>query len=221
MAKPLRCDDFLELLNESLDNGRDPMRDERIADHAHVCSACNSTLEEYLKVEHLARIAFHNSDWARSNLTVSALYGQRGPQAPAHNGSGRMGVGSRNISKYPLRTILGTLAASIVILVAWERREMGGEPQVIESHREVQGAVADLVFQENSEMPSPRPANPIFSLNNCYEITSELPGIRPIRSSLDATLNLIHQIVPVEYRIIPPAKPPGVGIARNSSVFSV
>lgn len=221
MAKPLRCDDFLELLNEVLDDGRDPMRDERIADHAHVCSACNSTLEDYLKVERLARLAFHDSDWVRSSRTVSALHGRQGTHAPVYQRSGPSAAGSRKFSKYPLRTILGTLAASIIILVAWERRDMGGEPQVIESHREIQGAVADLVFQESAKMPSARPTNPIFSLNNCYEITSELPGIRPIRSSLDATLNLIHQIVPVEYRIIPPAKPPGVGIARNSSVCSV
>jgi hypothetical protein len=181
------CENFESWINEVLDARQDPRFDQRIARHSRECPACAETLTEYVNVENLVAVAFSH------------------PSAVAE----RKRIEHRRRTASKLRLAIGALAASILVLIVVER----GNPSV-----SVDGTSPDVI----SRTSSPPLANnlpsihaPSTSLTTCYELTSELPGIRPIRSSVDATLNLIQQYVPTSYYRSEPSKRPGLGDSND------
>ncbi|MEQ1904294.1 MAG: hypothetical protein ABL888_08930 [Pirellulaceae bacterium] len=177
------CEDFENWIHEALDARQDPRFDQRIARHSRECPACAETLSDYVKVENLVAVAFSH------------------PSAVAE----RQRIEKRRRTESIWRLAIGALAASILVLVVVER---GNSPA------SVVGNSPDAITRSNS-MPlatdSPSRQAATVSLATCYELTSELPGIRPIRSSVDATLNLIQQYVPASYYRQEPVKRPGLG----------
>ncbi|MBX3416952.1 MAG: zf-HC2 domain-containing protein [Pirellulaceae bacterium] len=221
MAKNPQCDEFQDLINELLDCSLDPADDLRVSEHAHSCHDCQAILSQYRQMELLTRFAFRSiDDDCFGNAQSQNQKGEGFDTRPIRqldldsvglNGETAYSGGRHVLPKRPIRTILGTLAASVLVLVFFER------PSSLQpEHLNVASTTSpsssenspskDLVAQDRT-----RPATRIFTWPNCYEITSELPGIRPIRSSVDATLNMLHQIVPAEFRLPQSNKPLGHG----------
>ncbi len=186
------CENFENWIHESLDARQDPRFDQRVARHSRECPACQETLSAYLRVENLVAAAFSH------------------PSAVAQ----RERIERRRRVASKLRLAIGALAASILVLVVFE----SGNP------RSSDGTLTGESIGQRNPSPFidvlPKDQASSVSLTTCYELTSELPGIRPIRSSVDATLHLIQELVPASYYRLEPAKRPGLG-DFNDEVWAV
>lgn len=169
----LDCTTFESHVQELLDLRNSPESDLAVQAHASSCAECLELLHQFTQLESALPLAL------KSKTPVAAK--KREVAHPMHPVSRRQ---REQISWAAQAAVVLLLCGSLVGWVA------SRQPQ---SNALIPVAVSELPARSSPEQllataSGIRPAVHYRSLEQCYELTSELPGVRPLQSSIQVAL---------------------------------
>ncbi|MEZ6096377.1 MAG: zf-HC2 domain-containing protein [Pirellulaceae bacterium] len=209
MSEKSICLQVEDLIQESLDRRIDPRNDQRISAHVADCSDCAESLAQFMWLEQAMDTLYPIS--ALDSASTCDLYNNHKIEFLGHAASTEMSQGeqadfpiAQSVSAAPSRqfvswqTLLGALAASILAIFVFEGQFSMPERSIevavrvpIAVPKELNNtAPLDLALSNKNNGSGYVQTNP--ALMSYYELTSELPGIRPLRCSIDASYQVIQ-----------------------------
>jgi|688.fasta_scaffold232235_2 hypothetical protein len=169
----LDCTSFESHVQELLDLRKSPEIDLAVQMHASNCAECSDLLHQFTQLESALQLALKSKTPAATE--------KREVARPLHP-----------VSRRQREQLSWTVQAAVVLLlcgalVGWVASR---QPQ---SNSLIPVAVSELPARSTPEQllataSGIRPAVHYRSLEQCYELTSELPGVRPLQSSIQVAL---------------------------------
>lgn len=220
----ISCAEFEERVQELLDLRQSPGEDRMIARHASECQPCGRLLADFLVLESVLRpVDGEYSPRPTAAVQRPSVPSGRGPTSPTgsrrmipHSGSedGRDQV-SAILPKHPAireqQTQMFRYLQAAVLLVAVGLIGFGVVHQraqriaMLPVPKGAAGA-AQIATADDWRFTKPeafRPVSTYRSLEQCYELTSELPGVKPLQASILVALDWWQQY----FRLSPITEP--------------
>ncbi len=201
-SAPLDCEGFEEHLQNLLDARLDPELDPEVTEHLAMCHDCPRVLHEYLLLETALRSLPGNSKMASLNRPNAEASGHEARAGSVSSAPGNAAFTSRQrppLKRHPVsiarhqRKLLWIQAALVLILlgslgfafIRWQHAEATLLP------------VPSRFAAASSSLPSGVPThmagiNRVVhyrSLEQCYSLTTELPGVKPLQTSIVVALD--------------------------------
>ncbi len=232
------CQTVENQIQDSLDARKCPSNDPQIVEHVRICPDCERRLQEFLQLSALLETAYPTQyssssvpnsnksipEFAPQMLNPCVSTGATKENLPAVSNLANTASERQNRVLRPSlmnwQSLLGTLAASILVIAMLEGRDSihvnmrGPELSSIRSQTVTSPSSSPVPVVSSWSIPSPsdfwRKSNysktSSASLVTCYELTSELPGIRPLQASVEATIEYFQHTI-VDDKPAPPAEP--------------
>lgn len=169
----LDCYSFELQVQELLDLRKDPTSDAAVQAHSSKCAECSELLTQFTQLESTLHLALR--------AKASASGETRAPARPLHP------VSQRRREQFGW----AAQAASVLLICGTLLGWVASRPTQSISLLPVAVNNNSLGSLRESAAASPsgiRPAVHYRSLEQCYELTSELPGVRPLQSSIQVAL---------------------------------
>lgn len=172
-ALELDCRSFELQVQELLDQRKDPTCDAAVQIHASQCAECSELLEQFTQLESTLQLAL--------KAKIPATRDSRATPRPLHPVSQRQREQLSWVAQ----------AASVLLICGTVIGWMASRPTQQTSLLPV--AVSNESSRNLREpalasVSGIRPAVHYRSLEQCYELTSELPGVRPLQSSIQVAI---------------------------------
>jgi hypothetical protein len=171
----LDCASFESHVQELLDLRESPESDPGVQAHASRCAECLDLLRQFTQLESALQLTLKSKVTLKSKASSAAE--KREVARPLHP------VSRRQREQFSWAAQAAVVLLLCGALVGW----LASRPP--QSNTLLPVAVRDLPVRSNPEQllasaSGIRPAVHYRSLEQCYELTSELPGVRPLQSSI-------------------------------------
>lgn len=173
VGSELDCAEFESQVQELLDLRRDPESDPAVRMHASQCDECWELLRQFTQLESTLQIAL--------KAKAPSTRGKREIVRPLHP------VSQRSREQYNWAAQVASILLVCVTLIGW----VATRPPQRASWIPVAVSNDPSRMGRDSLVAGPsgiRPAVHYRSLEQCYELTSELPGVRPLQSSIQVAI---------------------------------
>jgi hypothetical protein len=169
----LDCTSFESHVQELLDLRKSPENDLAVQTHASVCQECSELLHQFTQLESALQLALK-------------------PKAPVVAEKREVVLPVHPFSQRHREQFSWAAQAAVVLLLCGALIGWAASRQP-KSNALIPVAVSELRGQNSPEQllasgSGIRPAVHYRSLEQCYELTSELPGVRPLQSSIQVAL---------------------------------
>ena len=190
--KEISCATFESRINDLLDARQDPANDEGFIRHSDRCANCKAVFADYLALddsvsnvvwdaETLARLAAPTYRFPAPQTLVVGLPGRSFADRLQHHF--RISPWRDNSNSSPTAPHLPSIAVNLPQPDQEQRQHLA--PRSIEPET-TEPQLTPVSWNELSERLQP-------VLNPYYQISAELPGIRPIQSSLYLTIAWVQE----------------------------